>query len=112
MNGEVLWNKIISGLSSFGDELQTTTGLWFRASSNNGRLYVDKATVHFPSSKLSISRPISKNDFIFVYSYYDRWVNGETGVRHEVSRKSRNTAYIFALIEKFYKFSKGDFSKP
>lgn len=101
MDGEVLWNGIISNLSSYGEELQTTTGLWFSASSDKGKLYVDKATSHFPSSKLSIRRPISKNDFLLVYSYYDRWVNGETGVRHEVSRKSRNTAYIFALIEKF-----------
>jgi hypothetical protein len=22
--------------------------------------------------------------FLFVYSYYDRWVNGEIGVRHEL----------------------------
>lgn len=101
MNGEILWNSIISGLSSSGDELQTTTGLWFRALCDNGKLYVDSAKDNRPSSELSMQRPISKNDFLFVYSYYDRWVNGETGVRHEVSRKSRNTAYIFALIEKF-----------
>lgn len=101
MNGESLWNSMLSKISIEGIELQTTTGLWFRASSDKGRLYVDKATEHFPSSKLSIQRPISKNDFIFVYLYYDRWVTSEAGVRHEVSRKSRNTAYIFALIEKF-----------
>lgn len=101
MNGESKWNSILSKLSITGTELQTTTGLWFSVSSDKGKLYVDKATSQLPSSKLSIRRPISKNDFLLVYSYYDRWVNGETGVRHEVSRKSRNTAYIFALIEKF-----------
>lgn len=100
MNGETLWKRIISELSS-GDELQTTTGLWFKVLSGKNKLYVDKATVHIPSSKLSMPRSISKNDFSFVYSYYDRWVNGEIGVRHEVSRKSRNTAYIFALIDRF-----------
>mgnify|MGYP000885798620 FL=1 len=101
MNGEALWNHIISGLSSSEEEIQTTTGLWFTASSRDGRLYVDRAINNSPSSELSMKRTISKKDFLFVHSYYDRWVNGETGVRHEVSRKSRNTAYIFALIEKY-----------
>lgn len=101
MSGEALWNIIISGLSSLGVELQTTTGLWFRTSSHDGILYVDRATDNMPSSELSMQRSILKKDFLFVYSYYDRWVNGELGVRHEVSRKSRNTAYIFALIDRF-----------
>lgn len=102
MNAESLWNIVVSGLSSSGEELHTTTGLWFRASSHDGRLYVNRATDNTPSSELSMQRSISKKDFLFVHSYYDRWVNGELGVRHEVSRKSRNTAYIFALIDKFY----------
>jgi len=102
MNGEILWNRISSELSQSGEELKTLKkGLWFRASSDKGRLYVDKASNHSPSSEISMQRPISKKDFLFVYSYYDRWLIGETGVRHEVSRKSRNTAYIFALIDKF-----------
>lgn len=101
MSGEALWNIIISGLSSSGVELQTTTGLWFKSSSNDGRLYVDRATDNEPPSELSMQRSISKKDFLFVHSYYDRWFNGESGVRHEVSRRSRNTAYIFALIDRF-----------
>lgn len=101
MNAETLWNIVVSGISSSGEELQTTTGLWFRASSHDGRLYVNRATDNTPSSELSMKRSISKKDFLFVNSYYYRWVNGEAGVRHEVSRKSRNTAYIFALIDKF-----------
>ncbi|WP_339060205.1 hypothetical protein [Tepidibacillus marianensis] len=101
MSGEALWNRIIELLPISGQEIQTTTGLWFKASSIDGRLYINKAVDHMPSSELSMQRSISKKDFLLVYSYYDRWVNGEVGVRHEVSRKSRNTAYIFALIERF-----------
>lgn len=103
MNGETLWNQIVEVLPVSGEEIQTTTGLWFNASSYDGRLYVDKAVNHTPSSELSMQRPISKKDFLLVFSYYERWVNGEVGVRHEVSRKSRNTAYIFALIDKYVK---------
>jgi hypothetical protein len=101
VGGEVLWKKIIELLPRAGEEMQTTTGLWFKASSNDGRLYVDRAAEHSPSSELSMQRSISKKDFLFVYSYYHRWVNGEVGIRHEVSRNSRNTAYIFALIDKY-----------
>lgn len=101
MIGETLWNRVISGLPTEGEELQTTTGLWFRVSAEGERLYIDSATEHAPSCNLSIQRPISKKDFLYVHTYYDRWVDGETGVRHEVSRKSRNTAYIFALISRF-----------
>lgn len=103
MNNEILWNSIISELSS-PKELQTLKrGFWFRASSAREKLYVDQATNHAPSSKISVQRPISKEDFLFVYSYFDRWNDGEKGVRQEVSRKSRNTAYIFALINEFDK---------
>ena len=62
MVGEVLWNRIISELTQ-SEEIQTTTGLWFRASSDNGKLCVDRATENAPSSELSIQRPISKKDF-------------------------------------------------
>lgn len=103
MNNEALWNYVISALSSSGEEIQTTTGLWFTASSRDGRLYVDRAINNSPSIDLSMKKAISKKDFLFERSYYDRLVNGETGVRHEVSRKSRNSAYIFALIDKFSK---------
>lgn len=101
MNGETLWSRVISGLSSSGEDLQTTTGLWFRASVQGEKLYVDRTTEHTPSCNLSKQRVISKKDFLFVYSNYDNWANGETGVRHAVSRKSRNTAYIFSLISRF-----------
>lgn len=98
-----MWNRIIEVLPISGQEIQTTTGLWFKASSIDGRLYIDKAVDHAPSSELSMQRAISKKDFLLVFSFYDRWVNGEVGVRHEVSRQSRNTAYIFALIDKYVK---------
>ena len=101
MNGELVWNRIISELSQSGEELQTKRGLWFKVYSKNERLYVNRAIENVPSSKISMERPISKKEFLFVYSYYERWVNQEEGVRKELSKKSMNSTYIFALIEKF-----------
>lgn len=64
---EVLWNIVISGRSSLGEELQTTTGLWFRSSSYDGRLYVKRPIDNTPSSELSMQRSILKKDFLFVH---------------------------------------------
>jgi len=47
LNGEVLWNKVISGLTGAGEELQTSTGLWFRALAKDGKLYVQRACQKF-----------------------------------------------------------------
>ncbi|MBS3902598.1 MAG: hypothetical protein KGZ54_11370 [Dethiobacter sp.] len=56
MRGEALWCKVISGLSIKGEKQQTTTGLWFRPSSQGGKLYIDRATENMPFSKLSLQR--------------------------------------------------------
>lgn len=101
MIGETLWNKITFDLYSSEKELPTKTGLWFKVLCDENKLYVEKATKHTPSSKLSMQRSITKKEFLFVYSYYDRLVSGEIGIKHEASIKSRNTAYIFALIDKY-----------
>ena len=45
-----------------------------------------------------MNRKNTFKDFEFVCLYYDHWLKGEKGVRQEVTRKSQNTAYIFALI--------------
>lgn len=101
MNGEELWNIVISRILSTEKELQTKRGFWFRVISKGGKLYVDKAVQNSPSSKITKQRPISKKDFIFVFSYYERWVRGEAGIREEVAQKSQNTSYIFAIINHF-----------
>lgn len=101
MNGEALWNNIISELSSGEQEVQTKGGLWFKAIVKEGRLYIDKATENKPSCKISVIRPISKKDFLFVHSFYDRWASGDKKVRLEASNKSQNTTYIFSLISHF-----------
>lgn len=54
MSGEALWKRIIEVLPVSGEEIQITTGLWFRASSQDGRLYVEKAVNHAPFSELSV----------------------------------------------------------
>lgn len=101
MNGETLWNQVVSELSVSAKEVQTSRGLWFRASSQDGKIFVDADTDHEPRSKLSMPRPIFKKEFLFVYSYYERWQSGVPGIRKEICKKSMNSAYVLALIQKF-----------
>lgn len=101
LKSDDIWKRIIMQTSNGGDELQTKTGLWFRATSGENTVYVSSAKNHTPSSKISAIRPISKYEFLRVYDYYDRWISGEHGVRQEARNISKNTAYIFALIKKY-----------
>lgn len=103
MDATVLWETIKSKARFAEFEISTVPQvkripLWFSVRVEGDSLIIKKAKVNAPSVKLTAERKISFKDFEFVYSYYDRWIKGETGIRHEVSRKSRNTAYIFALI--------------
>jgi len=66
-------------------------------------LYVDNTPDKNPSVQLNGARKITKDDFINVAGYYERWKNGETHLRQEVREQSRNTAYIFGLISQFSK---------
>ena len=53
---------------------------------------------------------LSQKDFLLVYSYYDRWVNGEVGVGMRLVER-RNTAYIFALLDNNLSEGAGCFKK-
>lgn len=102
MRNDLLWEKINNELNENKVEIKTLgRGLWFSAISVDGNIYIDKAIENKPSCNISSARKITERDFLFVHSYYERWKLGVAGIRHEVSRKSRNTAYIFALIEKY-----------
>ena len=106
MSGEQLWFKINQTLGNDQIDIKTIPSnsrdpLWFIAYIENGNLYVDNSINHVPSTKMSGRRKISLNDFITVFQYYHRWKKGETHLRQEVRTMSRNTAYIFGLIDKF-----------
>jgi len=103
MGATEAWQKIITGLLQIPRDLKTVPKikrdpLWFYASTDGSFIYVNNAVDKKPSCNLTASRKITYKDFEIVYQYYSKWVSGEVGVRDEVRRRSRNTAYIFALI--------------
>lgn len=103
INSKIVWSKIINDLSLNTKEFKTLgKGLWFLASIvDRKKIFVQYAKINSPSCNLTIGRSISEDDFEYVYSYYERWKNGEKGIRYLISRKSRNTAYILTLINAY-----------
>ena len=106
MDADTIYNNILKNVGEGFIETSTMPRntkkpLWYKVYADDGIIYVDKATRHQPSSNISNPRRISRKDFSFVHSYYNRWAEEEIGIRHEVSRSSRNTTYIFGLINKF-----------
>lgn len=101
-----LWLKIINSLLRTPSDFRTVPKikrepLYFYADTDGVCIYIDNAHNGRPTCRISTKRKIRYNDFETVYSYYYRWAADEVGVRGVVRQKSRNTAYIFALIKHF-----------
>ena len=106
MPGEHVWDKIMISLENNPTEISTITQndrepLWFKAFVKNSHIIIENAEIHRPSTNLTNRRRITKKDFLLIYPYYRRWINGEIGIRNEVRDLSVNTSYIFALIVKY-----------
>ena len=103
MNAEYLWEDLLHRISP-SIELHTIptnkrTPRWFKVQTVKNNLIITPSEINRPSVELSSARTITFRDFDLVYGYFDKWSQGQVGIRHEVSRLSRNTAYIFALID-------------
>ena len=99
MNSDQTWDAIFARLDENIVQLKTKSGFWFTAYVKKGKLYINGATDYSPACDIKRPRPISEKEFTDVFSYYDRWANGTTGIRQIISQKSMSAAYIFALID-------------
>lgn len=99
MNGSQMLDAIFAKLSSEEQKLQTKNGLWFTAYVKKGKLYINGASECYPVCDIKRPRPIPEKEFMEVFSCYDHWANGKTGIRQIIRQKSMNAAYIFAIIE-------------
>ena len=103
MNVAILWDNLRAKARMSEFEIHTvpqnkSIPLWFVVGVSDKHLVIKKAKFHSPSVRISMDRIITYKDFEFVYRYYDRWLKGDTSSRQEATKKSQNTAYIFALI--------------
>lgn len=98
MKAEEVWEALIGEGVANPIELKTKTGLHFKLVSNGEFLTVFKSEME-PSSKLKSPRPIYKENFVKVFPYYERWVNGEKGLSKEITAITVNSVYIMAAID-------------
>jgi hypothetical protein len=103
LNAREIWNYLLKRVNESEFEIHTVPKnrrkpRWFVVIGKDESIIIQEAKINRPSVELSTERKLTFKDFEFVYSYYDRWLTGEVGVRQEVTRSSRNTAYILALI--------------
>lgn len=97
MDAEKAWQSLIAESSEKPILLKTKTGLNFKLTTDGRILIVDKSEIN-PSSKIKSPRTIYKNNFIKVFSYYDRWANNEKGISKEITAITVNSVYIMAAI--------------
>lgn len=95
----IQWAEIVEALSS-PIELQTgKQKKWFRACMESACIVINNAGNHLPSCALSAPRLIRENEYTSIVPYYLRWISDEPGVRILAQDISRNTTYLFALMD-------------
>ena len=93
------WADINEALSS-PIELQTgKQKKWFRASKERECIVINIASNHLHSCVLSAPRAIREKEYTSIVPYYLRWISGDPGVRIHAQELSRNTTYLFALMD-------------
>ncbi len=75
--------------------------LFYSVSFDNDCIIINNSNQKGPSVKLKAKRKIKENEFNKVFSYYDKWYEGVFGIRKEVRSFSKNTSYIFGIINHF-----------
>ena len=106
-DAKALWDKILTTISSSPQEVCTidskgsnSEGKWFKVETDNNNLRIYEAEKHKPSSDLAVSRPVYEKEFISLYQNYYKWRAG-TMPRTKAKGNSKNSSYIFALINQF-----------
>jgi hypothetical protein len=105
VDAEYMWNFIVECLKKKSRDISTVPSnnrkpVWFYAYIENDNIFVENSTTHFPPTDITGRREIEKKDFLTVYGYFEPWLN-DRSIRQEVRSYSRNTAYIFGLIDHF-----------
>jgi hypothetical protein len=97
------WNMIISKLSGQEAEFPTypknnREPVWFTATTDGEKIYINKATHNKPSSKLTVQRKLKYKTFEKVFPLYLKREKGES-VSAEVTAITVNQVYYFSLIK-------------
>lgn len=97
------WSKIINSLQNEPIELPTTPKanripIWFTVSTRNNKIFINRATVNSPSSKISKERILTFSEFEKIYPIHLKREMGES-VSKEATQTTRNQVYWFSIIK-------------
>ncbi|MGL5328383.1 MAG: hypothetical protein ACRDD7_03875 [Peptostreptococcaceae bacterium] len=99
-----IWNNMVSSLNGLEREFPTNPKkvkkepIWFLASSDGEKIYIDEARENSPSSRLKSKRILTYKDFEKIYPIHLRREDGES-VSKEATEATRNQVYYFSLIK-------------
>jgi hypothetical protein len=102
---DTLWQQIIYTLSQSPREIQLLKqngekGKWISVYADNKNILIGRARHNRPSSEITKSRAINKNEFTELYPLFFCWKNKNI-TRQEAKGSSMNSSYVFALISEF-----------
>ena len=97
-----VWVKILNDLLKGSKELPTTpktnkAPVWFLASTDGEKIYINEAVENKPSSNLKSRRVLTYKNFEDIYPIHLRRESGEK-VSKEATDATRNQVYYFSLI--------------
>lgn len=102
---DTLWQRMIHTLNQSPCEIQLIRqngekGKWISVRTDNNNILIDRAKHNTPSSSITHSRAIGKNEFTKLYPLFFQWQDRSIS-REEAKGGSMNSSYIFALINEF-----------
>jgi hypothetical protein len=105
MRMKEIWSKLICGISENNEDIATTPKvsrkpLWFNASTDGVDIFITRAKEKEPSSKISMERKLSNNEFLRIYPIYLKRELGES-VSKEAAKATMNQTYWFAILKRF-----------
>jgi hypothetical protein len=102
MTPKQAWETIINQLNDIPIEFHTTPlinkkHLWFSATTDGDKIYIDNSLENIPSSKISSPRKLTFKTFQKVYPFYLRREKGEQ-VSKAVSKITLDSVYFYSLL--------------
>ncbi|MBO4500906.1 MAG: hypothetical protein J5760_01590 [Clostridia bacterium] len=95
MNGTI-WDRVYGYIDANPGDIQTVSRkIWFSAYAESGNVYIESATSHAMSSRITTRRKLDKKNAEIVYELY------KSGAKSQTAREfTRNYAYWRAIFAK------------
>lgn len=91
-----IWDLIYKYISANPGDIQTISRkIWFNAYAENENIYIESASSHAPSSRITVRRRLDKENADTVYALYKKSADWK-----DVAKATRNYTYWQAIFAK------------